>query len=109
VSASSGKLSETVRRIAAAAWAFRVRLELEAESRFARLAEQLAVIGAADALVDLTLQASVDDRRQARICAELAERCGARLTTSKVVAPEIAPAGLMPRGRCSTSSSPPAA
>ncbi len=93
-------LSESVRRLAAAAWEFRWKVELEAEARFERLAERLDQIGAGPAMAELARRASRDERRHAEFCAELAREYGASIAASAPVsAPEIAPSGLLLRGK----------
>ncbi len=91
---------EPVRRVAGAAWSFRCKVEREAELRFARLSRDLALIGAAPELSALALRASLDERRHAVLCAELAAAYGEPVppSTGTAVA-EIAPRGLLPRGR----------
>ncbi|OFX25868.1 MAG: hypothetical protein A2V77_09590 [Anaeromyxobacter sp. RBG_16_69_14] len=91
---------EHVRRIAASAWKFRWQVELEAEARFARLAERLRQIGASPSMADLARRAALDERRHARLCAQLAESYGESIP---IAAPpelaEIAPSGLKLRGK----------
>ncbi len=95
-----GDCALSVRRIAAAAWSFRWKVELEAEARFARLAERLQQIGAAPSMAGLARRASQEERRHAELCAELARDYGASLPASAAVTlPEIAPCGLLLRGK----------
>ena len=75
-------------------------MELEAEVRFARLAERLERIGAAPAMVDLALRASRDERRHAAHCAELARSYGAFVpSTFSPTIRDITPSGLLLRGQ----------
>ncbi len=90
---------DPLRRIAASAWGFRCRVELEAEQRFARLAGRLRETGAAPLLVALALRASGDERRHAGLCAGLAEEHGHPAPATAPPPPEIAPPGLGPRER----------
>ena len=89
-----GELSNAARLIAAEAWTFRCRVELEAEIRFARLAQRLAASGALPVVVDLAARASSDERRHAARCADLARAFGASVSAEDVQAPEISPSGL---------------
>jgi len=92
--------AEHVRRIAGSAWRFRCGVERDAAVRFARLAERLAVVGAAGAVVELALRASRDERRHAALCAELADRYAAPATAAAAASPaDIAPPGLGPEQR----------
>ena len=89
--------SDEVRRIAAEGWAFRWRVEREAELRFARLAKRLAADGAPEAVVALAQKASADEAVHTRLCAELAARFGLPVDGSAPVeVPEVAPAALKP-------------
>ncbi|HEY6098340.1 MAG TPA: ferritin-like domain-containing protein, partial [Anaeromyxobacter sp.] len=84
-----------VRRVAASAWTFRCRVELEAEARFERLAGRMERIGAAGELVALARRASADERRHAALCAEQAALLGETAAVGPVQdVPEIAPATL---------------
>ncbi len=97
---ASAALPEHVRRIAASAWKFRWQVELEAEARFARLAERLEQIGASPSMADLARRASRDERRHAGLCAKLAEGYGESIPVS--ASPglgEIGPSGLLLRGK----------
>jgi hypothetical protein len=88
------EVSNASRRIAAEAWTFRWRVELEAEIRFARMARRLAATGALPVVVDLAARASRDERRHAAHCADLARAFGADIPAEDIDAPEIAPPGL---------------
>jgi len=88
------EVSSPSRRIAAEAWTFRWRVELEAEIRFARMARRLAATGALPVVVDLAVRASKDERRHAAHCADLARAFGASLPAEDIDAPEISPRGL---------------
>ncbi len=93
-------LSESLRRLAASAWIFRWKVELEAESRFARLAERLDEIGAASAMAELARRASREERRHADLCARMAEDYGEPVSAAGAVeVPDITPSGLLLRGR----------
>ena len=88
------EVSNASRRIAADAWTFRWRVELEAEKRFARMARRLAATGALPVVVDLAARASDDERRHAAHCADLARAFGADIPAEDFDAPEISPPGL---------------
>jgi hypothetical protein len=89
-----------LRRVAAAAWRFRLDVERDAEARFARLAERLSWAGAGPPVVALARRASRDEARHAAFCAELAGAYGAALGPFAPAAPlEIAPRDLGPRQR----------
>ncbi|HEX4803794.1 MAG TPA: ferritin-like domain-containing protein [Myxococcaceae bacterium] len=88
------EVSNASRRIAAEAWTFRWRVELEAEKRFARMARRLAATGALPVVVDLAARASKDERRHAAHCADLARAFGADVPAEEIEAPEISPPGL---------------
>jgi hypothetical protein len=93
-------LPEHVRRIAASAWTFRWKVELEAEARFTRLAERMEQIGASPSMADLARRAAQDERRHARLCAQLAEGYGESIPIAAPAAlAEIAPSGLKLRGK----------
>lgn len=91
---------ERVRSIAASAWAFRWRVEREAEVRFERLAGRMERLGDPAELVALARRASGDERRHAAICARRAAALG---EPPAVPAPpevaEVAPRDLSPRDR----------
>ena len=93
------EVSSPSRRIAAEAWTFRWRVELEAEIRFARMARRLAATGALPVVVDLAARASKDERRHAAHCADLARAFGAEVPAEAIDAPEISPPGLDDRQR----------
>lgn len=60
----------------AATWAFRTRAEIEATARFARMATELAEVGAAPVVVRGAEEASADELRHRDLCARLAARWG---------------------------------
>jgi hypothetical protein len=89
-----------LRRVAAAAWRFRLDVERDAEVRFARLAERLSRADAPPPVVALARRASCDEARHAAVCAELADAYGAAVgPLSPAAPPEIAPRHLGPRQR----------
>jgi hypothetical protein len=90
--------SEAVRGLAAAAWSFRWRVELEAVVRFARLADRLEGAAAGGHLVEMARRASRDERRHAERCAELAAAHGRPVSAVPPSPPEVAPAGLDAEG-----------
>jgi len=87
---------DPVRALAASAWAFRWRVELEAEVRFARLADRLDATAAGAALAPLARRAAGDERRHAERCAELAAAWGTAVSGEVAPPPEVAPARLEP-------------
>jgi len=88
-------VTDPVRALAASAWAFRWKVELEAEVRFARLADRLESQAAAP-LAPLARRAALDERRHAERCAELAAAWGTAVSGPVAPPPEVAPAGLEP-------------
>jgi len=100
IGSTSAAGEDRVRRVAASAWVFRWGVELEAEARFARLADRLQALGASASIVELARRSSQDEHRHAARCAEIAEELGADVRVRPSDEPrEIAPAGLLPRGR----------
>jgi rubrerythrin len=87
------------RTLAAKAWAFRRDVELDAEARFRRMAERLVQVDALPEVVELAKRASDDERRHAKLCADLAQDYGAELTPSIAPPSEIAPPRLAIRER----------
>jgi rubrerythrin len=88
--------TDPIRALAASAWVFRWQVELEAETRFARLADGLDGAGAGTRLVGLARRAARDERRHAERCAELAARFGQPVSVAPAPPPEVAPAALDP-------------
>jgi hypothetical protein len=60
----------------AATWAFRTRAEIEATARFARIATELAEVGATEVVLRGVAEASADELRHRDLCAQLAARWG---------------------------------
>jgi hypothetical protein len=60
----------------AATWAFRTRAEIEATARFARIAAELAEVGATEVVLRGAAEASADELRHRDLCAQLAARWG---------------------------------
>jgi hypothetical protein len=73
---SPGDAERIIRARVAATWAFRTRAEIEATARFARMAEDLAEIGAAEVVVRGAADASKDEARHRDLCAALAAKWG---------------------------------
>ena len=65
-----------VRARVAATWAFRTRAEIEATARFARMATELAQVGATPVVVRGAADASADELRHRDLCARLAAKWG---------------------------------
>lgn len=57
-------------------WAFRTRAEIEATARFARMADDLAQIGAQPVTIQAAREAAEDEARHRDLCAVLAMRFG---------------------------------
>ncbi len=89
-------MMDEVRRLAGAAWAFRARVEREASSRFARLADAIPVFDPASPVPDLLRRAAGDEDRHALLCAELAAAYGSPAPASTMDV-RIAPRSLGPR------------
>ncbi len=85
--------------VVAEAWAFRWKVELEAEIRFGRLSQRLAALNAPKLLVKLAQRASDDERRHAVLCREVAQEYGYRAIEAvhEQQVPEIAPRRLSER------------
>jgi hypothetical protein len=96
VTAGLEPASEPLRTLAASAWTFRWRVELEAELRFGRLADRLQATPAGRPLAALARRAALDERRHADRCAGLAEAYGALVSGRVAPPPEVAPAHLEP-------------
>jgi hypothetical protein len=60
----------------AGTWAFRTRAEIEATARFARMATELAEVGASPVVVQGAADASADELRHRDLCARLAAKWG---------------------------------
>ena len=69
-------MTDEVRRLAGAAWAFRARVEREASSRFARLAAAIPAFDPASPVIGLLRRAAADEDRHAVFCAGLATGYG---------------------------------
>ncbi len=65
-----------IRARVAATWAFRTRAEIEATARFARMATELAEVGATGVVVQGVADASADELRHRDLCARLAAKWG---------------------------------
>jgi hypothetical protein len=93
--------ADALRSVVAEAWAFRWKVELEAEIRFGRLSRRLAALGAPKLLVELSQRASEDERRHAGLCREVAHEYGYAATEAvqENEVPEIAPRQLSERER----------
>jgi rubrerythrin len=79
----------------AATWAFRARVERDAERRFERLAAVIASFDPASPGLELMRQAALDERRHAGLCAALAVEYGAREESLQGGTEE---ASIVPRG-----------
>jgi hypothetical protein len=69
-------MDEIVRARVAATWAFRTRAEIEATARFARMATELAEVGATPFVVQGAASAAADEARHRDLCARLAAKWG---------------------------------
>jgi len=72
----SAESDELIRARVAGTWAFRTRAEIEASARFARLAPELAAVGADPIVVRGAEDASADEARHRDLCAVVAARFG---------------------------------
>ncbi|WP_246357594.1 ferritin-like domain-containing protein [Pyxidicoccus fallax] len=100
IEAPSELLDAQVRRLVAEAWTFRRQVELDAELRFARLAEHLQRLSAPEPLVSLALRAAEDERRHAGMCEMLARAYGQEaLPPPPEAVEEVAPEGMAFRER----------
>jgi hypothetical protein len=70
-------VTDEVRRLAGAAWAFRARVERQASSRFVRLAAAILAFDPGSPVVALLRRAATDEDRHAALCAGLAAAYGA--------------------------------
>jgi hypothetical protein len=68
---------DIIRARVAATWAFRTRAEIAAAARFARMASELAEVGATEVVARGAADASADELRHRDLCARLAARWGA--------------------------------
>jgi rubrerythrin len=82
------------RREAGEAWAFRARVEDDAEQRFARLAAIISQFDPGSPLPAMLLEASADEQRHSRLCAGLAAGFGVEPDVAKVEYVSIAPKAL---------------
>jgi hypothetical protein len=84
-----------LRARAARVWGDRRRLELEAASRFARLASELHAHGASHVVCELAETAAADELRHAELCADLSRHFGEEPGhCAPPVARPVAPPGL---------------
>ena len=90
-------MTPEVRDSAGEAWAFRARVEHDAEARFRRLAGAISAFDPDSPAVALMRRAAEDERRHARLCEELAAVYGRPKETAPPLATEIAPSELGPR------------
>ena len=69
--AETNGLGAEARALVAATWAFRTRAERESTLRFARLAKELAAVGAESVVVELARKSSHDEHRHSQLCAAI--------------------------------------
>ena len=69
-------MTDELRRLAGAAWAFRARVEREASSMFVRLAAAIPAFDLASPVTGLLRRAAADEDRHAVLCAGLAAAYG---------------------------------
>jgi rubrerythrin len=84
-------VTDSARRSAADAWAFRAKVEQEAAVRFDRLAAVIAEFDPGSPVPGLMRRAADDERRHTQLCAELARSLGASLSLGEAAVPDIAP------------------
>ena len=89
-------MKEAVRRLAGEAWAFRARVERDADRRFDKLARAIAEFDPPSPVPALMRRAAEDERRHAVLCAQLAESFGQPARDDSPPG-EIAPRTLSPR------------
>ena len=89
-------MSESLRRLAGEAWAFRTRVERDAALRFARLAAAVPGFDPESPVISLLQRAADDEKRHAALCAGLAAAYGNPASGGGEDSP-IAPASLEPR------------
>jgi len=87
-------VNEALRRAIASAWAFRTRVEHEAAQRFVRLAAAIDSFDPDSPVVDLMERSAGDERRHARLCADLAAEYGERVDRVVPAPPSIAPSAV---------------
>lgn len=90
-------MTPELRKSVGAAWAFRARVEHDAEQRFTRLAGAISTFDSDSPAIELMRRAAEDERRHARLCEELAAAYGHSTEAAPYLATEIAPAALRPR------------
>jgi len=84
--------------LAASVWRARRAFELDAAARFARLSHELEAHGAGAEVIALARQAAEDERRHARLCADLVAHFGGQVKdAAPCAAPPVSPAGLVGR------------
>ncbi len=76
VAKSSPPAEGIIRARVASTWAFRTRAEIEAAARFARMASELAEVGATEVVTRGAADAAADELRHRDLCARLAARWG---------------------------------
>lgn len=84
----------SARRAAAAAWAFRARVEQEAALRFDRLAATVASFDADSPVPAMMRRAADDERRHTQLCVRLAGSLGSAVALEPIELPAIAPRSL---------------
>jgi hypothetical protein len=89
--------SPSVRRLAASAWSFRCKVELDAAARFERMAGRLEAMAAPQAIVEMARRAAGDEQRHARLCAEQVASYGETPPAADGPPSEIAPRALTGR------------
>lgn len=80
-------------------WAYRANLEHAAAARFRQLADRMAAAKLAPVLVTIANRAVDQERVHVGLCAEIAERFGAKVELPEIVLEEIAPASMEMRDR----------
>jgi rubrerythrin len=84
-------VTDSARRSAGEAWAFRALVEQEAALRFDRLAAAIREFDTSSLVPELMMRAADDERRHTQLCADLARSLGASLSLDQATVPEIAP------------------
>jgi len=92
-------VDDATRAELASRWAYRAGLELSASHRFRRLAGRMEAVGLPAELVTIASRAAEQEIDHVELCAEIAERFGARPELATPIVPEIAPEPFSPRDR----------
>jgi len=90
-------VTTALHHLAGEAWAFRARVEMDAASRFSRLAAIISQFDSDSPAIALMRRAAEDEQRHAGLCAALSAKYGVSVDMTPVPSASIAPPGLSPR------------